>query len=102
LKRPRNPPNVSCSAHPKIDPETGEMIFFGYNQSRPYVHYGIVNPDGLMRQIIDINIPRSVMMHDFAITKNYSIFMDLPFFYNKVGLLRGEKIVSFDPTQKGR
>jgi carotenoid cleavage dioxygenase-like enzyme len=90
------------TAHPKIDPETGEMIFFGYNQSRPYVHYGIVNPDGLMRQIIDINIPRSVMMHDFAITKNYSIFMDLPFFYNNVGLLRGEKIVSFDPTQKGR
>lgn len=57
------------SAHPKIDPETREMIFFGYNQSRPFVHYGILTPDGLMRQLIDINIPRSVMMHDFAITK---------------------------------
>lgn len=30
---------------------------------------------------VPITIPESVMMHDFAITENYSIFMDLPLLF---------------------
>ena len=67
------------TAHPKIDPETGELIFFGYDiEKSPYVHYGVADKSGRVVHSTTIDIPRPVMMHDFAITKNYSIFMDLP------------------------
>ena len=31
----------ACTAHPKIDVKTGEMMFFGYGPVRPYLHYSV-------------------------------------------------------------
>ncbi len=66
------------TAHPKVDPITGEMLFFGYSALSPFVHYSIVNPAGQLASTTSIKIRRPVMMHDFAVTEHYSIFMDLP------------------------
>lgn len=66
------------TAHPKIDPETGEMLFFGYSPIPPYLMYSVADAEGRIKSTTPVKLPRPVMMHDFAITKNYSIFMDLP------------------------
>ena len=67
------------TAHPKVDPMTGELIFFGYALDvAPYLKYGIISARGELLQITPINIPIPSGPHDFAITKNYTILMDLP------------------------
>lgn len=68
----------NMTAHPKIDPKTGEMMFFGYDVVPPFLRYHRVNADGDLVQSVDIDIPRSVMMHDFAVTQSRVVFMDLP------------------------
>jgi carotenoid cleavage dioxygenase-like enzyme len=66
------------TAHPKVDPVTGEMLFFGYSALSPLIHYSIVDPSGQLVSTTPIKVRRPVMMHDFAVTEQYSIFMDLP------------------------
>ena len=69
----------SFTAHPKVDPATGEMLCFGYNLvSKPHLFYSVINPQGEITHATPIDLPRGVMMHDFAITAQHSIFMDLP------------------------
>jgi carotenoid cleavage dioxygenase-like enzyme len=58
-----------------------EMFTFGYSHEPPYCTYRVITKDGVMLDPVPITIPESVMMHDFAITENYSIFMDLPLMF---------------------
>lgn len=57
------------------------MFAFGYSHEPPYCTYRVITKDGAMLDPVPITIPESVMMHDFAITENYSIFMDLPLLF---------------------
>ncbi len=67
------------TSHPKVDPMTGELIFFGYAlDAPPYLKYGLISSNGELLQIVPINIPVPSGPHDFAITKNYTILIDLP------------------------
>jgi hypothetical protein len=68
-----------------------EMFTFGYSQEPPYCTYRVITKDGAMLDPVPITIPESVMMHDFAITENYSIFMDLPLLFRpKVCVIYGK------------
>ena len=67
------------TAHPRVCPETGEMLFFGYSMmGAPFLNYHRVSKEGKLVQSEAIEIPRPVMMHDWNITRNYVVFMDLP------------------------
>jgi carotenoid cleavage dioxygenase-like enzyme len=69
----------SMTAHPKICPTTGEMLAFSYfNFAQPYLNYIRIGADGALKQLEGIELPQMVMMHDFSITENYVVFMDLP------------------------
>ncbi|CAA7387951.1 unnamed protein product [Spirodela intermedia] len=93
----------SFTAHPKVDPFTDEMFTFGYSQSPPYVTYRVVTKEGIMLDPVPITIPESVMMHDFAITENYAIFMDLPLYFRPKEMVKEGKIIfSFDPSKKAK
>jgi carotenoid cleavage dioxygenase-like enzyme len=92
------------TAHPKVDDETGEMLFFGYSFSPPYVQYSIVSPEGDLVKTEPIDIPVPVMMHDFAITKHYTIFMDFPLTFRPERMEKGEPVLAFEkdrPTRFG-
>ena len=60
---------------------TGEMFTFGYSKEPPYVTYRVITKEGVMQDPVPITIPEPIMMHDFAITENYAIFMDLPLYF---------------------
>ncbi|CAD6237368.1 unnamed protein product [Miscanthus lutarioriparius] len=93
----------SFTAHPKVDPFTDEMFTFGYSHEPPYCTYRVITKEGAMLDPVPITIPESVMMHDFAITENYSIFMDLPLLFRPKEMVKnGEFIYKFDPTKKAR
>ena len=95
--------NTSMTAHPKICPETGEMMFFSYfNFEAPYLNYHRVNADGELIQSEGIDIPNIVMMHDFNITRNHTIFMDLPLTFNLEAIDESGLPFRFDPEAGAR
>ncbi|XP_078435749.1 carotenoid 9,10(9',10')-cleavage dioxygenase-like [Wolffia australiana] len=93
----------NLTAHPKVDPFTDELFTFGYGQKPPYVTYRVVTKDGKILDPVPITIQEPVMMHDFAITENYAIFMDLPLYFRPKNMVKnGTLIFTFDPTKKAR
>jgi carotenoid cleavage dioxygenase len=67
------------TAHPKIDPASGEMHFFGYEIfNEPYVNYHVVDANGVLVRTQAIDIPRPVMMHSFGVTATRIVWLDLP------------------------
>jgi carotenoid cleavage dioxygenase len=90
------------TAHPKIDPQTQAMFFFGYGFTPPYVRYSVVSATGDLIKTEAIELPVGVMMHDFAITENYAIFMDLPLNFRPERLALGQSALAFEPDQPSR
>ena len=73
------------TAHPKIDPNNGEMIFFGYQFSPfgPTCRYGVTDKDLNLIHSYEFTkeeTPYISMIHDMAITENYSIIGFFPLF----------------------
>ena len=93
---------TSMTAHPKICPETGELLSFSYfSFEQPFLTYHRINSDGELIQSEGIEIPNMVMMHDFNVTRNYVIFMDLPLVLN-LSLLETGVPFGFDPSAGAR
>jgi carotenoid cleavage dioxygenase len=86
----------SCvSAHAKVDPRTGEFVYFDYGPTAPYMSYGVVSSGGLVTHHTDIDIPSARMPHDMAITENYSIVMDLPLVVDEASAKAGRHRLEF-------
>jgi carotenoid cleavage dioxygenase len=81
---------TNMTAHPKLDPVTGEMLMFGYNWAKPYLTYHQVDAKGALVRSEPIDVPGPMMMHDFAITKRHVVFMDLPIVFKIDLAIAGE------------
>jgi carotenoid cleavage dioxygenase-like enzyme len=71
----------TCTAHPKVDPRTGEMVFFGYaakGETTPDIAYYEADADGRIVHEAWFRAPYSSMVHDFAVTQNFVIFPIIP------------------------
>lgn len=73
---------TAMTAHPKVDPVTGELLFFGYWFLPPYLTYHRADASGALVYSQEVALPASVMMHDFAITETRVVFMDLPILFD--------------------
>jgi carotenoid cleavage dioxygenase-like enzyme len=81
---------TSMTAHPKVCPVTGDLIAFSYlSPEPPFLHYIRIGADGQLKQLEGIEIPNMVMMHDFNVTRNHVIFMDLPVCFDLDALATG-------------
>ncbi|MCP2324361.1 carotenoid cleavage dioxygenase [Hamadaea flava] len=69
---------TAMTAHPKTDPVTGELHFFGYSALPPFLTYHRLSATGELVESRPIEVPGPTMMHDFAITENYLVWLDLP------------------------
>ncbi|MFI6501037.1 carotenoid oxygenase family protein [Nonomuraea typhae] len=69
---------TAMTAHPKADPITGELHFFGYGFAPPFATYHRLSASGELVESREIEVPGATMMHDFAITENYLVWLDLP------------------------
>ncbi len=70
------PNNVS--AHSKVDPETGEFVFFDYALYEPKMWTGTVSAAGELTRFQEIDLPGPRLPHDMGMTENYVILHDLP------------------------
>ena len=81
----------SMTAHPKICPTTGELHFFGYgNIFPPHVTYHRADANGELTINRPLDVKALTMMHDFALTAEHVIFMDLPIVFNLDVALKGD------------
>jgi len=90
------------TAHPKIDPKTGEMITFGYDVKRPYIRMSVINRAGELVRSTPIELKRPTMMHDFAITSRYVIFPDQPETFDFARLANGGSPWYYDAESETR
>jgi carotenoid cleavage dioxygenase len=73
----------SMTAHPKICPSTGELHFFGCgNIFEPHVSYHRADADGRLTISRHIDVPALTLMHDFALTAEHVVFLDLPLLFD--------------------
>lgn len=92
----------SFTAHPKICPVTGELLAFGYSAMPPYLRYLRVSADGRLVQTENITVGGPTMMHDFNITRNHLIFMDLPAVFDMAMAMKGEMPIRWDDAYPAR
>ncbi len=90
------------TAHPKLDPKTGEMLFFGYSPFPPFLRYHVADASGTLVHSVAIDIPRAVMMHDFAFTENHVLFLDSPAVFDVNAMLQGEPGMRWEPEHGTR
>ncbi len=90
------------TAHPKIDKKTGEMMAYGYSFQAPFVSYSVINAQGELVHSTPITIPRSIFMHDFAVTEKYTLFLDFPITLDIGRAISGGPAVDFEPQYGSR
>lgn len=95
-------PAPGISAHPKVDEQTGELLFFNYQKTAPYMHYGVVDSQNQLTHYEAIELPGARLPHDMAFTKNYTILNDFPMFWDPRGLERGFHASRFYPDMPSR
>jgi len=66
------------SAHPKLDPDTGELHATVYGVGVEHLQYVVVDRAGRVRRSVNVPTPGHPMVHDCAITQNYFILFDFP------------------------
>lgn len=80
---------TAMTAHPKQDPVTGELHFFGYGAMPPFLTYHRLSADGELVHSAEIDVPGPTMMHDFSITENHVLWLDLPIVFDFAMLGKG-------------
>jgi carotenoid cleavage dioxygenase-like enzyme len=68
------------TAHPKVDPVSGELHAMAYAWDRwlDHVQYVRVGADGRVNRTVDIPLPGMSMVHDMSITERFVIVYDQP------------------------
>ncbi|WP_255455455.1 carotenoid oxygenase family protein [Microlunatus sp. Gsoil 973] len=79
---------TAMTAHPKTDPVTGELFFYGISMARPYLTFHVADAAGRLMKSIPVDVPAPTMMHDFAITEHHVIWLDLPVVFDRERLGR--------------
>jgi len=90
------------TAHPKLDPETGEMLFFGYMASGPFsntISYQVVDAEGRLTRSERFEAPFPSMVHDFITTREHVIFPIFPLTGSLERAMRGEPAFAWEPEK---
>lgn len=89
------------TAHPKIDPETGEMVFFGYSADSlvfsDRLVYGTVDKTGNVTRSDIFRAPYSSMIHDFFVTRKHVLFPVLPLTMKLSRVFKGKSPIAWEP-----
>lgn len=82
--------------HFKVDTTTGEMMFFNFPETWPYMHYGVIDRNNQLVHFTPIELPGPRWPHDMGITRNYSILHDLPVYFEQEALKHGAHKLVFN------
>ena len=94
-----------CTAHPRVDPITGEMAFFGYDINGSdgcYAKYSIADRNGNLVKTVPLDLPHPVMMHDMAITEHFAVFFDINLRFEIENAMKGKSPWVHHPEMPAR
>ena len=77
---------TAMTAHPKEDPVTGELHFFGSSPFPPFLTYHVADAKGEIVHSAEVPGATAALKHDFAVTRHHVVFV--------------EGNVTFDPTDR--
>src|SRR2546423_3991655 len=83
------PSDLGVSAHTQVDDRTGELLFFNYSTTAPYLHYGVVDAGNHLVHYLPLDLPGPRLPHDIALTEHYAILNDIPLFWEPDLIARG-------------
>ncbi|MEX2292657.1 MAG: carotenoid oxygenase family protein [Acidimicrobiales bacterium] len=66
------------TAHPKVDPATGDLHAIAYHWALPHLQYIVIGADARVRQVEPIEVSDGPMVHDCSITERWMVVYDLP------------------------
>ena len=84
--------SLTFTAHPKFDPESGEMIAFGYEargENSDDVAVYAIDRHGKVTWEAWIKVPYVGMIHDFAVTQTHIAFLVIPMWTDVEQMKRG-------------
>ena len=83
----------SFSAHPRLDPLTGELHAVCWDvTNRNRVDYVVIGADGSLVREVGIPVRHGPMIHDAAVTQSQVVVLDLPVTFSMAALLRGNAL----------
>lgn len=90
------------TAHPKLDPDTGEWLAFGYSPLKPWLVYHELGADGHLKRSDEIEAPFPSMMHDFVTTSDHVLFGHHPAVFDFEAMTRTGSLLSWQPDRGSR
>ncbi|MET8247644.1 carotenoid oxygenase family protein [Streptomyces sp. NPDC005202] len=90
---------AGITAHPKIDPVTGEMAVFCYVLEPPYLTWSLIAPTGAVRRgptPVD-GVEEPMMIHDMALTSRYVVLVLGPVFFDLSAAFSGGSLIAWRP-----
>ena len=90
------------TAHPKVDPETGEAIAFGYNTqgvASPEVEIYTLSAAGELLRTERFTAPYPSMIHDFHVSRHHIAFTICPMVCDWQRVQAGEPYFHWDSTK---
>lgn len=94
----------SFTAHPKIDPATGHLHFFGYwFFGEDLLLYHVADERGQLLSTQRVPVSKATMIHSFAITEQDVIFWEAPVLFDLAAAAEGEGApFTWDPSYGAR
>jgi carotenoid cleavage dioxygenase len=92
------------TAHPKRDPDTGELhavsYYWGWGN---LVQYSVVDTSGRVRRTVDVEVGGPVSVHDVSITRRFAVLYDLPVVFDLDAAAHGARFpYRWDPSYHAR
>lgn len=95
---------AGITAHPKIDPVTGEMVVFCYALEPPYLTWSVIGREGtLTRGPTPVDgVDEPLMIHDMALTGRYVVLVLAPAFFDLDAAMAGGSFLAWRPERGTR
>jgi carotenoid cleavage dioxygenase len=76
---------VPMSAHPKLDPDTGELLWLSYDLESGTLFYMRAGRSGGLDRCVPIESPWPAMVHDIALTRTHLVAFVCPLVFDLSG-----------------
>jgi carotenoid cleavage dioxygenase len=92
-----------CTAHPKADPESGELHFFAYSPDgpgTPGMLYGVMDAGCEVTQLQSFDAPYASMAHDFMLTRGHVLFPVMPLTTSVERAMQGKPLLAWEADRR--